>query len=228
MQLMGIIYRAARRVVIYLGDEISRLCDHSTHTSYEADSHHLLDLIRGLASTSQMVNNVRNMTSLIDFSPTYHFENVRMRRLRAVYELLCRPWFRRAWVFQEASLAKELCVQFGSAEMEFDDLENVCNAIHSAQVELGLHQESWMANLATSTPGYEMIKLIEQARRGLRDSQSQPQNPDGRGFLCKLLQILRRVECRDQRDLVFAFLAFQTGEGLVLNGVAYEDSVLDV
>jgi hypothetical protein len=146
---MGTIYRAVCRVVIYLGEDISRLCDHSTHASYEADSHHLLNLIRGLASTSQMVNNVRNMTSLIDFSPTYRFVYVRTRRLRAVYELLCRPWFRRAWVFQEASLAKELCVQFGSAEIEFDDLENVCNAIHGAQVELGLHQERWTANLAT-------------------------------------------------------------------------------
>lgn len=113
--------------------------------------------------------------------------------------------------------------------MKFDDLENVCDAIHHAQFELGLHQEWWGAgNLATSTPGYEMIKLIQRTRRGLHDSQSQTTRPGDQSFLWKLLEILRRVECGDQRDLIFAFLAFQNGEGLVLNKRAYEDSVLEV
>ncbi|KAH7134407.1 heterokaryon incompatibility protein-domain-containing protein [Dactylonectria macrodidyma] len=222
VQLMGNIYRSASCTIIYLGEDFTRLVTNSIDTVYEADSSHLLDLIRELASTSQIADLVGRVTSLIDFRPTYHFENVKMRRLRAVYELLSRPWFQRAWVFQEASLAKRLCVQFGSAEMSFDDLKNVCDAIHRAQIELGLHQENWMGNLATSTPGYEMMKLIAHTRR---ESQSQPHNQI---FLCKLLQVLRRVECGDQRDRIFAFLAFQQGQGIVSSGSAYQDAVSDV
>ncbi|KAH7150532.1 heterokaryon incompatibility protein-domain-containing protein [Dactylonectria estremocensis] len=222
VQLMGSIYKSASRTIIYLGEDVTRLASSSTKTLYEADSNHLLDLVTGLSSTSQIADIVGPVTSLIDFRPTFFFENVKMRRLRAVYELLSRPWFQRAWVFQEASLAKRLCVQFGSAEMDFDDLENVCHAINRAQVELGLHQEFWMGNLGTSTPGYEMMKLIKRTRRG---SASQPRD---QSFLCKLLQVLRRVECGDQRDRIFAFLAFQEDEGIISSGSAYQDPVSDV
>ncbi|KAH7132706.1 heterokaryon incompatibility protein-domain-containing protein [Dactylonectria macrodidyma] len=222
VQLMGSIYKSATRTIIYLGEDVTRLTSNSIETLYEADSNHLLDLVKGLASTSQIADVAGAVTRLIDFRPTYFFENVKMRRLRAVYELLCRPWFQRAWVFQEASLSKRLCVQFGSAEMNFDDLENVCDAIHRAQVELGLHQENWMGNLSTSTPGYEMIKLIEGTRR---ESLSRPND---KSFLCKLLQVLRRVECGDQRDRIFAFLAFQQDEKMISSGSAYQDPVPDV
>ena len=229
VQLMGDIYRTARRVVIWLGEDRTHL---SPYLKNEADSTHLLHLIREIPPNSHnATDNTVRVTSLIKFGLTYHFECVELRRLRAVYELLWRPWFQRAWVFQEASLAKELSVQFGRAEMDFGDLENVCNAIHRAEVDLGIHRDLLgLGDLATSTAGYEMIRLIQQTRQEVLRAgpQSEISSLGDQDFLCKLLQILRRVRCYNPRDLIFAFLAFQNGEGIMSTGDAYQRSVADI
>jgi hypothetical protein len=232
VQLMGDIYKAARRVVVWLGEDITHtICDSSKMWD-EADSTHLLDLIREIPSHNQnTTDNTSRVTSLVRFGLTWHFEHLEMRRLRAVYELLWRPWFRRAWVFQEASLAKQLSVQFGRAEMDFGDLENVCSAIHRAEIDLGIHRDILgLGDLATSTAGFEMMRLIQQTRRAAlhQNIEIETSSPGDQHFLCKLLQVLRRVKCYNPRDLIFAFLAFQNGEGIVSTGDAYQSLVEDV
>lgn len=233
VQLMGDIYKAARRVVVWLGEDITRTgYSQDSKLWQETDSAHLLDLISGIPAKSYSApDNTIRVTNLVEFGLTYHFETVKLRRLRAVHELLWRQWFRRAWVFQEASLARELSVQFGRAEMDFGDLENVCCAIHRAEVDLGIHRDLLgLADLATATAGYEMMRLIQQTRQETfhQDPQIGTSNPGDQRFLCKLLQVLRRVECYNPRDMVFAFLAFQNGEGIVSTGDAYQRSVEDV
>ena len=42
--------------------------------------------------------------------------------LEALYQLLCRPWFRRAWVVQEAVLAKTATVVAGSCRIPLLEL----------------------------------------------------------------------------------------------------------
>jgi len=153
VQLMGDIYKAARRVVVWLGEDIKHTIVTPFKSWEETNSTHLLDLIREIPSNSHnAADNTIRVTSLVQFGLTYFFERVEMGRLRAVYELLWRPWFRRAWVFQEASLAKELSVQFGRAEIDFGNLENVFSAIQRAEVDLGIHRDILgLGDLATST-----------------------------------------------------------------------------
>jgi hypothetical protein len=115
--------------------------------------------------------------------------------------------------------------------MDFGDLENVCTAIHRAEVDLGIHRDILgLGDLATSTAGYEMMRLIQQTRQEVLHPNLQigTSSPGDQHFLCKLLQVLRRVRCYNPRDLVFAFLAFQNGEGIVSTGDAYQRSVEDV
>lgn len=232
VQLMGNIYKSARRVVVWLGEDIVRTIFSKDGVWQEKDSTHLLDLLRGIPFNSHdSSDNTSRVTSLVQFGLSYHFETVELRRLRAVYEFLWRPWFQRAWVFQEASLAKELYVQFGKAEIEFGELENAFYAIHRAEVDLGIHRDSYgLGDLATSTAGYEMMRLIQQTRGEVlhEDPENGASGPGEQDFLCKLLQVLRRVKCYDPRDLIFAFLAFQSGQGIVSTGNAYQQSVDDV
>jgi hypothetical protein len=72
-----------------------------------------------------------------------------------------------------------------------------------------MRQDDNYGNLAMSTAGYEMINLIQDSRRGALSPETTV--PDGQQFLCKLLQVQRRVHCYDARDRIFAFLAFMNG-----------------
>jgi hypothetical protein len=122
-------------------------------------------------------------------------------------------------------------VQFGKAEFDFGDLENVCRAIHRAEVDLGIHRDLLgLGDLATSTAGFEMMCLIQQTRQTVlqQDTKTEASGQGDQYFLCKLFQVLRRVECYNPRDLIFAFLAFQSGEGIVSTGETYQASVEDV
>lgn len=169
VQLMGDIYIAARRVAVWLGEDCTHaLCDGSKFWE-EAESTHLLELIKGIPSNLQnTADNTSRVTSLVQFGLTCRFETVEMRRLRAVHELLWRPWFRRPWVFQEASLAKQLSVQFGKAEFDFRDLENICSAIRSAENDLAIHRDLLgLSDLGTSTAGFKMMHLIQQTRQAV-------------------------------------------------------------
>jgi hypothetical protein len=224
---MGDIYRKASRVVIWLGEDVVRRNFHPNGATTEADSGHMQDLIQRLAvEPAATAETTRRVTSLVQFGLTYHFETVALRRLRALYEFLSRPWFSRAWVFQEASLARELVVQFGKVEMKFDDVEKVYEATHWAEIDLGVHHDI-AGNLATSSAGYEMIRFIQQARRETLQSEPQAGSTPA-AFLCKLLQVLRRVHCHNPVDLIFAFLAFQHGEDIVSTAGAYERPAQEV
>ncbi|KAK3615802.1 hypothetical protein LTR56_026365 [Elasticomyces elasticus] len=163
VQIMGDIYRTARRVLIWLGEDLSR----HTNSGNEKDSQHLQDLLKELSAAPPSIPvNVERVESLVTFGLTHFFETVGRRRLRAVYELLSRPWFQRAWVFQEDSRLKTL--------------------------------------------GTESTIPTNQA------------------FLCKLFQVQRRVKCYDGRDRIFAFLAFQHGEGILSTAEAYQQPIQDI
>jgi hypothetical protein len=122
-------------------------------------------------------------------------------------------------------------VQFGRAEIDFGNLENVFSAIQRAEVDLGIHQDILgLGDLATSTAGYEVMRLIQQTRYAVlrQDPEIGTSSPGDQHFLCKLLQVPRRAKCYNPRDLVFTFLAFQNGERIVSTGDAYQQSVEDV
>ena len=73
--------------------------------------------------------------------------------------LFGRPWFTRAWVFQEASLAKGLVIQFGKENFRFEDLLRVGEALDGLCRVQGLYRD-YAFSIAITTGGYEMMKVI--------------------------------------------------------------------
>lgn len=60
-----------------------------------------------------------------------------------------------------------------------------------------------------------MMRLIEQCRNASHTDHETSSGPPGqRSLLQLLLPVLRRVQCQNPRDLIFAFLAFQQNEGI--------------
>ncbi|KAK3625755.1 hypothetical protein LTR22_023409 [Elasticomyces elasticus] len=74
--------------------------------------------------------------------------------------------------------------------------------------------------------GYEMINLIQDSR--LKTLGTESTIPTNQAFLCKLFQVQRRVKCYDGRDRIFAFLAFQHGEGILSTAEAYQQPIQDI
>src|ERR1700753_4012266 len=104
--------------------------------------------------------------------------------------------------------------------MNFEDLDRVCQAIHAAESELGVHHNNIWGSLTMSAAGFEMINLIQDSRQEILSPELAISN--SQQFLCKLLQVQRRVRCYDARDRIFAFLAFQHGEGIISTARAYQ------
>ncbi|PNP74567.1 hypothetical protein FNYG_12072 [Fusarium nygamai] len=230
VQLMGDIYKAATRVVIWIGeDHEDMIITDDYKFEREAQRQLLTDLFHAFTEKSEHHDGDDDATiaaHLVDLRFTYHVHGIKKRRMRAVRDFLNRPYFRRAWVFQESSLAKELVVQFGQQEFDFATLKRVFDGINSAAIRAGLHRDTY-ASLATSTSGYEMMDIIQQTREEQRYMENNT-SPGRSSLLLKLLSVARRVDCYQKQDLVFAFLAFQKNEGIKASGGMYGKSIEEV
>ncbi|KAM6507199.1 hypothetical protein FALCPG4_018581 [Fusarium falciforme] len=228
VQLMGDIYRAAARVVIWIGeDHEGTIITPDYKYERETQTQLLADLVQGFNGKSENNDDDATIASrLVDLRFSYHVTTIEERRMRAVIDFLNRPYFRRAWVFQESSLAKELVVQFGQQEFDFATLKRVFDGINSAARIAALHRVRY-SNLAVSTGGYEMMDTIQQTREEqCRLGNAIP--PNQSPLLNKLLSVVRRVDCYQKQDLIFAFLAFQRNEDITATGGMYGKSVEEV
>jgi hypothetical protein len=126
--------------------------------------------------------------------------------------ILNQPWFRRAWIFQEASLVQRIFVQYDSLEVLFADFNRLFDAVSLLESAVGIQKRR---GLATDIGGFEMIQLIHETRQRLSEPHSaRALSPGASKFLSTLFQVLRRVEAFDPRDLIFTFLTFQGDEGI--------------
>jgi Heterokaryon incompatibility protein (HET) len=133
-------------------------------------------------------------------------DSVATRRRNAVARLLNRPWFERAWIYQEAAVSKEAVVLIGRHELDFNQLcmavEAFCNA---EQKQVRNMQMSLANSMARVAWGYTTLRNIRQGREEFGK---------GRITISKSLQtILCRmagtVTATVPQDMVYAFLAFQ-------------------
>lgn len=224
IQLMGEIYRKAQRVIVWLGEDPLRWV-FDPPVREVGDAELLADMISAFTEVGNEASSsdLKLAEHLIDVRLTIHLETVEKRRLASIYEMLKRPWFRRAWVFQEASLAHEILLQYGSLEMRFEDLKRLVDVVYLLESVTGVYRTR---SLAENTPGFEMIQIIHAARQRLFDS-----GPSGlvkNNFLLTLLQVLRRVQAFDPRDFIFAFLAFQADEGITVTQESYRQTQQEV
>lgn len=102
--LMKDIFECSERTVVWLGEE-------------SEDSPRAVQLIRQLAHASKERGSHRFWTS---------HESTRLPPLydpawRALALLLQRPWFRRAWIVQEASVTKDLVIICGADKLSWDE-----------------------------------------------------------------------------------------------------------
>jgi hypothetical protein len=79
-------------------------------------------------------------------------------------KILNRPWFRRAWVFQEVSLARELLVQYSSWELRFEDFKRMVDAVSHLEAAFVIAKGPRRERLAKDTSGLEMVQLIQNTR----------------------------------------------------------------
>jgi Heterokaryon incompatibility protein (HET) len=227
IQLMGQIYQKAQRVVIWLGEARN---DRPEYDRTLSDSELLSNLCNEFAQSdnntpAEDVELARRLVAFRFVAMNWD-KTIEVVRLLAIYEVLNRPWFRRAWVFQEASLARELIVQYGSFEVRFEEFKRVMDAVYSLGSSFGISERR---GLAFDTCGFEMMNLIQEARQGFLETHLEDSGMSkGIGFLPTLLRVLRRVDAFNPRDFIFAFLAFQNDEGIRSTKESYQQSPEDV
>ncbi|CAG7565389.1 unnamed protein product [Fusarium equiseti] len=226
VQLMGGIYQAAIRVVIWIGEDHEYLTITADYKYKQESQRQLLaDLCQAFTEKSENDDDATIAARLVDVR--YQERDIRGRRANAVRDFLNRPYFRRAWVFQESSLARDLVIQFGQQEFDFATLKRLFDGINRAAIRDGAVYWDHSSSLATSTGGYEMMGIIQQSReeeRCLKNNIPLDQS----SLLLKLLTVVRRVNCYQKQDLIFAFLAFQRNEGIEATGGMYGKSVEEV
>lgn len=171
----------AKKVIIWLGQE----CDDSSYAMTAMNS-----IDRRLATrTSQPANERSIAAPAID-----------ERALRAISLLLCRPWWRRVRIIQEATCANDTYLKCGKERTDFLAVVATMNFIAQHTIQQALQQGFSSPDI---THLHRLIALdqLRFARRRL---------VDGSDFL-SLLDNSRTCEVSDPRDKLFALSGLATG-----------------
>jgi hypothetical protein len=197
---MADIYRSARKSVVWLGscrgdDKVllvelfSKLAD-TTFTSISDDAGHLEGLLP--------VTTVGNPSTRA------------RQRHNAFVRLLSRPWFTRAWIFQEAVASPEVSLRLGPLSFPLDVLIRLADTICAEEVRIGGYSKS----LIMSTVGFDALSLIKHERGcGITGCPRDGMFRDN--FLALLMQALHQFQATNPRDYIYAFLAFQPEDATV-------------
>ncbi|KAI4204154.1 MAG: hypothetical protein LQ350_001345 [Teloschistes chrysophthalmus] len=212
VRLMADIYKRAQRTVVWLGEvfmldeDRDAIIDATNRMSYRPDNAY------------SSLGDVNIIQDLIGFE--YHGENreIGMRRRQVLADLLDRPWFTRAWVFQEAVVAKRGIVLCGSLEIDMEVLINLLDGVCDRDFqELGE-----TASIMHTSKGYKPMFAIREARfeemYGVSSSRKSK-------WLAMLWQGMGNLSATNQRDKIYAFLAFSDSEEVARIAPSYEKSV---
>lgn len=179
VQIMGEIYSNSHKVIIWTGEEIKGL-------RLAVDTY----LPPGRAICEDVLDwEILDKLCDVDASP--------------LHRLLLRPWFRRAWVVQEAVLAKVAVVVAGSCQLTIEEL---CWTMCWPSTFLGSGEES-----ATKAEFYSskiVLDTIFGLRHPTKNGTATFRGAD-RGFDSLIMDSLGRNHTSDPRDHVYAFLGFQ-------------------
>lgn len=180
--LMRDIYRCSERTVIWLGPE-------------GQDSSRALQLIRQLSDASLGHEANNGTTKLVDSLPPLYDP-----AWGALASLLRRPWWRRAWIVQEASVSSDVVFLCGDKSFPWTDIERaVCHAI-----DLGC----FVASGGSAT--FQALSLF-QTRKSFQNEQRPP--------LHSVLLQHRLSLATDTRDKVFGLLSLADQEDVAAMGI---------
>lgn len=153
--LMPDIYRGARNVKVWLGEEANS----------SNDGMGLIQAIADQRATLRENNRLMTAQDLIEANlPVYNDSS-----WKALDAIFWRPWFTRAWIVQEITLAKDAVVMCGQKSVSWDNL--ICAAIC-----LDTHHLSKLVRVDTWRPiqlgsyayhlefGMDLLSLLHRTR----------------------------------------------------------------
>lgn len=196
VSFMGQIYRSARHVLVCMGDEVE-----------PGDASNVLHLLAEAAARG-VGRGSRNPDLLPhDFLRTDW-------RWMSLARLMQRPWFTRAWVLQEAGMARRPVVLYGEVQFGYQELMKVTGWLIGSPWAKKFGIRSLLVHR-------RWIDWPDSGRHGTADNT-----------LFDLVNHACLLSCQDPRDHVYAFLAhpmaqLEDGSGPIIRP-DYERDVLDL
>lgn len=190
VQLMRQIYQKAKKTVVWLGD-------------YDKDATLLFEIYQKLTvkgpkkedgAAGDRAISLWALWSLIDLQGP--FPELALPSREVLERFLSRAWFRRAWVYQEAVVAKEVDVLMGRLTLPFEFVAELIK---------------WVYSLIKSEEGGEWVKRIKQTQgfgplRSIHADRQSFRNQEPLDFLHILWRARKYLQATDHRDLVYSFL----------------------
>ncbi|KAL8737370.1 MAG: hypothetical protein Q9181_001745 [Wetmoreana brouardii] len=216
VRLMADIYRKAKCTVVWLGQGTMLIEDEEAITNAANRMS-----FRPVEHEFSVPEDQAILKELIGFRATSDALDIGNRRRQAFVELLNRPWFTRAWVFQEAVVAKRGVVLCGSLELDLDVFINLLDGI----CDIDMQEMGEEKSIMHSSTGYKPMFAIREARFDERHGWYLSKKSK---WLSTLWQGMGNLKATDQRDKVYAFLAFADSEQEAHIAPSYEKPVESV
>lgn len=192
VQLMGMIYWKADRVLVWLGQNIAendRLINVEEAFAWICESNMIFKAKEEVCGDAKEVPPVTSD----DIAGLTELE---VDRWEAVSILLSSPWFRRVWVMQEIGLAAEALVFCGDAEIEAAELLDFYLWVMGSGQALYNH---FFIHLTQQTVWYEYWLATRPEYKTVAEKSTKL------SFI-EVLAFARRLEATGPRGHVFTFL----------------------
>ena len=195
VQSMTSIYFGAHKVLAWLGKE-----DQDTAAAFKTmdDLYALKDCPIKQEDTDACSELFGYRPWLLSKSDEAYISN---EGIKAFWNLMKRPWFHRAWIFQEIVISKRASIQCGSHNRDWQILYGACSAIENQAI----HQ---MDDL------HRVVRVLGETREKvyttiprLKESEEQLSEYAGTVHLKRLLLEQRFRQASDPRDKVFSLVA---------------------
>ena len=186
---MGKVYENARRVQIWLGDT-----DEESDTAFK--------LLNGFGSP-------KNMLVFAETVLASYISGEYTSGWAALAQVLARPWWTRAWIFQEVLLAKSAEVWCGNDHCSWNTFAAVAKVVEQfrSKFVLGSDQDAVSKVMTRTHHLYNLVLYQKQRRLNCPPSFSEA------------LQVRRQAGAKDPRDKVYSLLAACREEEAVPRGM---------
>jgi len=220
VMLMRRIYEQADRVCIWLGErtESSQLAIDDLRSPVGSEFNPFSSSTTSFVSLKLISPSTfhRNISSVSTQQFAALMDELEQGELR---ELLCRPWWTRMWIMQEAIVAPKLILMCGSETFSWDGIQR---SINRRRNRGGVEVFGIIANQEIASMQDETYQTISRFRDSWRKGNREVS-------IYELLYHFRHLSCADNRDRVFAVLGLASADGQRL-GITpdYTASVNDV
>ena len=207
IQLMGSIYRQARRVLVWLGEETatsSMAIAFLERLNTECTLFELGDSLSSVA-LEQPWSTIRKL----EFSSSWE----------SLGEFFSRPWWKRLWVLQEVALAHEVTMQCGNLQFDFALVARPAALMSILMVDYE-HAESHAVQDRIPDNIKQTIDIWLRAVRNLVTLKVRLNSSSGL-HLMAALRYYFSYKCTDPRDMIYGLV------GLVQQQTALEPILPD-